>query len=119
MQVTDLKLPVLFVVPIIVVTLGFEARYGKQSNIDALQAEIAALKLEIDRGHERSKLDAIIYGINKGIADLTGRDSLYFALEQAGVITEGQRSRWTETKITLANEIRDSERKQIERDALK
>jgi hypothetical protein len=84
------------------------------SALESLEAQVGALSAaqqlmmeDIEDGHKIAELRANIYNSQKLIADLSSRNVMYTALDQAGVITPDQRNRWTTVQQSLGSERAD------------
>ena len=100
MDIHNLKVPAVTVAVVLIGTVGaaleIDARYAKTTDLEAMQTE-AVLREQL------AEKRANLYTATGKWADLVGREAMYAAKNDAGIITETDRNRWSEMQVAVRN----------------
>lgn len=92
--VKQLMAPIGVIAFIIGTFTTIDTRYAKQADLDAIQARM-------ERGDKKAELASKLYHATGAWVDLIGRNSLYQAKQEAGIITPDELIRWDSLKILV------------------
>jgi hypothetical protein len=116
--VKQLIAPVGTIVFIIGAFLAVEERYANQAELIKLQAQIDHHAAESEAGDKISELNSKVWFATKTWVDLVGREAMYQAKADAGIITTEERERWSTVRTMVRDARAELDRFSSELDAL-